>query len=557
LVALVGCTSWNHGSRWTEGGKAPLIGAPHLKVAVHSTVAAPGDETLQSARQHFDLAESLAAENSPRCVDEFYCAAVLSWAEYRGALHQTISPDREQATALCLYHDSVGRLIHEAQNHGRLDPRTGLHVESGGVRRIIPIEFHDFAWSPLDFQQWIVVGSYDHRSISEVKANDGVGVPLVIVRRKLADAPHELDFLPPEATFAATATLEPDGSALVLHNPLKATAVSMSGEQFPMARDLTANIVWGLHHREWSPLEGFLQPNRAGEAGRLLFAEPYQPHKIPVIFVHGLLSSPETWAEIYNELRASPDLTETYQFWAYEYSTGAPFVRSAAELRSQLNAVHARFDPASNNPALRRVVLVGHSMGGLISKLMVSHSGEDVWNTVAYVPLESLVTNEATRARLAERLYFDPNPLVQRAVFIATPHKGSAVAGRAVGKVAGALVSESEPAYEQLRRDNFDLLNEAVTRRMPTSIDLLDPNQPFLDTVGRLRVSQCVTLHSIIGEGGHAISHGQSDGIVTVESARHAGVASELYVPASHSGILRHSATVDEIKRILRLHACQ
>ena len=140
-------------------------------------------------------------------------------------------------------------------------------------------------------------------------------------------------------------------------------------------------------------------------------------------------------------------------------------------------------------------------------------------------------------------------------MFVATPHQGSALAGRAVGQVAGALVSESEPAYEQLRRDNIDVLNESVSRRMPTSIDLLDPTQPFLETIGGLRVSQCVTLHSIIGDGGHAVSLGKSDGIVTVESARHPGVASELYVPASHSGILRHPATVEEIKRILRLHA--
>jgi hypothetical protein len=89
---------------------------------------------------------------------------------------------------------------------------------------------------------------------------------------------------------------------------------------------------------------------------------------------------------------------------------------------------------------------------------------------------------------------------------------------------------------------------------MPTSIDLLDPNQPFLDTIGRLRTSACVPLHSIIGEGSHALSRGDSDGIVSVESARHAGVASELYVPASHSGILRDPITFEEIKRILRLH---
>ncbi len=438
LLALVGCSSWKHGSHWSDGGKSPLIRAPI--VSVSAALHAEPESRLPTARERYNLAESLAAKHSPRCVDEFYSAALLSWAEYQGSAHHPLSSDRDRASALTLYHDSVARLIHEGQTHGRLDPRSGLLIGDGHNRRVIPIELHNFAWNVEDFQQWNVVGNYSHRAISQVKTNDGVGVPLVIVRRKPAEAPHESDFLPAEATFAATAVLEPDGSALAIHNPLRATSVNMAGASLPMARDLTANMVWGLHHRESSPLEGFLQPYRPGEAGRLYFTEPYQPHKIPVIFVHGLLSSPETWADIYNELRASPDLIETYQVWAFEYSTGAPFVRSAAELRSQLNEVQARFDPDSNDFALRRVVLVGHSMGGLVSKLMVSHSGEDVWNAVANVPLENVVTTEVTRARLAERLYFDPHPLVERAVFVATPHQGSAMAGRAVGQVAGARV---------------------------------------------------------------------------------------------------------------------
>jgi pimeloyl-ACP methyl ester carboxylesterase len=283
--------------------------------------------------------------------------------------------------------------------------------------------------------------------------------------------------------------------------------------------------------------------------------EPYQPHKIPVIFVHGLLSSPETWADVYNELRVSPDVLDTYQIWAFQYSTGAPFVRSAAELRTQLDEVRSRFDPQSSHPAMRRAVLVGHSMGGLISKLMVSHSGEDVWNSIANLPLENVATDERTRANLAERLYFDPHPMVQRVIFVATPHQGSALAGRAVGRIAGSLVSESDPAYEQIMRDNVNGFKESVSRRMPTSIDLLNPSQPFLGTIGRLRVSRCVTLHSIIGNGVPLPGVGGSDGIVSVESARHVGVASEVFVPASHSGILRKTETVEEIKRILRLHA--
>jgi triacylglycerol esterase/lipase EstA (alpha/beta hydrolase family) len=555
LLALLGCSGWRHGSHWSDGGGSPLFRSASVRVSTYAPSAhefAPG---LPSARKRFDLAEALAAENSARCVDEFYAAALLSWAEYRGAAPRADFSDNQRADALELYHESIGRLIREGQAHGRLDPRVGLVLEDARGRRVIPVEFHDFTWAGDDFQQWVVVGSYRHKAISQAKTCGGVGVPLVIVRRKPNGAAHECDFFPTEATFAATAVLAPDGSALALHNPLRAASINMAGEQFPMARDTTANIVWGLHHRDVSGLEGFLRPYRPGEAGRLYFMEPYQAHKVPLIFVHGLLSSPQTWADIYNELRASPDVNEKYQVWAFYYSTGAPFVRSAAELRAQLNEVQARFDPHSQHAALRRAVLVGHSMGGLVSKLMVSHSGDDVWNSVANLPLERVATSEKTRARLAERFYFDPQPMVARAVFIATPHRGSALAGRAIGQLAGALVSESDPVYTQLMRDNIGGFKDHVSRRMPTSIDLLDPTQLFLDTIGRLRTSPCVTMHSIIGDGIRAPGLGDSDGIVSVESARHPGVASELHVPASHSGILRHTATVEEIKRILRLHA--
>lgn len=547
---LSGCASWKHGSVWVEGGLAPKLGAAAPRVALAGVIDA--SDSLAEAQRHYQQAESEAAAGSARCVDEFYLATVASWQA-----KQFANSESDAESAWRLYHESLGRLIREAREHDRLSPTGGLVVECAGVRRNVPVEFHGFPWKPTDFHEWHVVGGYWHRLIPEPKVCDGLGVPLVIVRHEQTNRTPQRDFLPPVTAFAATAVLKPDGSSLVICNPLQVACVEIGGARIALARDLTSSIVYGLHFYEQSWLEGFIRPNRADDAAELRFVEPFQPDKVPLILVHGLLSSPDAWGAIENELRAAPDLVDGYQIWTFRYSTGAPFVRSAAELRAQLDEVQMRFDPEDTNPALRRVVLVGHSMGGLISRLMIAHSGETVWNAVANLPLEQVATDEATRGKLAERMYFDPHPLVNRVVFLATPHQGSATAGRAVGKLAGTLVSQVEPQYEQLMRDNVGGFKTEVSRRLPTSIDMLDPRQPFLETLSRLPLNRCVTVHSIIGTGRGPLQLRNSDGIVPVDSAHFAGAASEVFVPASHSGILRHRDTFAELERILRLHLAE
>lgn len=558
VIALAGCSSWRLHSHWSAGGGPPSLILPVAQDSPQSHFDPPVeldfDTSVSRARSHLAAAERLAAVGDPACVDEFYVASVVSWSAYQQACALSESRGPSGASELELHRRCLARLIHEGHALGRLDPAAGLTIVKAGKSRMVPCRFHGFAWQPEDFQEWLVVGSYSHRSISRSITSPGVGVPLVIVHNS-SPSEQASDFLLSASSFGATAVLQPDGSALDLYNPLCETACCLGSEKFPLARDLTASVVYGLHAHAQSSLEGFLRPGDPHDAAKLYFLEPYQPGKIPLVLVHGLLSNPDTWADIYNELLAHPELMERYQVWAFRYSTGAPFVRSASELRSFLNRVQTRFDPDGCNGALRSTVLVGHSMGGLISRLMVSSSGEEVWDSIANLPLERVATNEPTRATLAERLYFDPSPLVQRVVFIATPHRGSGLAGRAIGKVAETLITQNDPAYEQLKQDNVGGFKESVTRRLPTSIDLLNPEEPFLGTIQRLRFSRRVHLHSIIGTGVPPLMPGGSDGVVTVESAHLEGVESEAQVAATHTGILRDPQTVEELIRILRVHA--
>lgn len=286
--------------------------------------------------------------------------------------------------------------------------------------------------------------------------------------------------------------------------------------------------------------------------------EPYQPGKIPVVFIHGLLSDPLTWADMLNELQVQPQVSSRYQIWAFRYDTGEPFLTSAAALRRQLAELKAYYDPCGGDRAAANIVLVGHSMGGLVANLQVTYSGEALWNSTSRIPLEQVRTDPATRAALGAAFFFDPNDDVSRVVYIGTPHLGSAWARRAVGSLGSALVEtppEVTERHDQMVRDNPGDFSEELTRRFPTSIDLLEPSSPLLNAAAKLPYRPGVTLHTVIGEGRYTVGSGPSDGVVPVTSARLVGSVSEKSVDSSHSSLPRNEEVIVEVIRILVEHA--
>ena len=122
----------------------------------------------------------------------------------------------------------------------------------------------------------------------------------------------------------------------------------------------------------------------------LYMVQPYEPGKIPVLFIHGMWSSPMTWMEMFNDLRSSPDIRQHYQFWFYLYPTGQPFWLSAAQLRRDLAETRQALDPQHREPALDQMVLVGHSMGGLVARLQTLKSGQDYWKLASRIPWEQV-----------------------------------------------------------------------------------------------------------------------------------------------------------------------
>ncbi len=569
---LLGCASIKCKSVWFDGGHHPFDSI-HASLALAQDRHARGRnidtaDPLRSGLERFDQAETLSDWDSAECIDHFYASGLWSWYAVNVC-------EGHRDRAIALHNASLARLIYEGQARCQLVPSRGLRVRYAGQWRVVPMEFHGFDWCPEDFQEIKVVGHYANHALKRYHINEGLGVPVVVLRRTAASASQTTtrtksvskasttpttsttDFLRETACFAATAILKPDGSALALYNPLRFQSAPIDEEPYALARDITADLAYSLHHYPQRSIEDFLRPNRSNDPSQLFFLEPYSTERIPVIFVHGLLSSPDAWANIINELRTHPDLVARYQFWTYKYSTGAPFIAAASDLRAQLDQVqsqHATPDLRSDDP-LRRSIIIGHSMGGLVSRLLIASSGPHVWNTISKVPPDQIVANSQTRALLMQRFFFEPYPMISRAVFIATPHRGSSTAGGAIGKVASAMVWQNNQQFEQIVRDNPDALTDVVRDGIPTSIDMLNPKEPFLTTIAQLPLKPSVSKHTILGDAFGGLIHRPSDGVVSVESAKLAGVESERRVAASHNGLLRNDETVCELVAILRLHA--
>jgi pimeloyl-ACP methyl ester carboxylesterase len=571
LLGATGCRSTGYVAATSQ---AEASADPHtcaLMSGTSAAIASPppewpvGGSPGETAQRFYWLANDAQQDGEAYAPEYYYQAAMSSWPCLSGGDGSLSSADAWQ-----IYHTSVAGLVAEGQRLGRFNQRGQMALYLPGATVSVPFVCMGLPWEPRDIGKLFLTEPSHNGKITNYHASQGFGVPIVAIRQASGCPTAAERFFVKQLPFAATIVLRPASGTnnvgasqvgvLEFYGPLQVRAVTVQGQAVPLARDLSAPFEYQLQTTANTGMLGFLDPD-VGEGGEgLRFIEPYQPGKIPVVFVHGLLSDPSTWFDMANDLQNQPWFKQHYQIWAFRYPTGKPFVKSAMDLRNQLQQAVTILDPQASDPALRQMVLIGHSMGGLVAKLQVAHSEDRIWNSFAFVPVESLKTSEKTKGMLSERCFFDPQPFVQRVVFVATPHGGSTMAARTVGRIGAALVrpgAETEEIHDQLIEDNPDAFLPQLSRRAPTSMDMLEPENPALQAIRTLRLAPCVKLHSIIGTGGTMIGDGPGDGVVAVSSALHPGVVSQRFVDATHTSIQRHPDTQIEIQNILQMHLAE
>jgi pimeloyl-ACP methyl ester carboxylesterase len=344
-----------------------------------------------------------------------------------------------------------------------------------------------------------------------------------------------------------------------LFNAGESTTTRIGDVTVPLESERTAALAYQL---EGAPVWDFeIAGFRRGDFAftkrddNLFMIQPYRPGRIPVVFVHGTASSPARWAEMTNELMNDPVLGPRYQFWFYLYNTGNPVAYSAMGLREALQNVVKDVDPEGKDPALRQMVVIGHSQGGLLTKMTVVSSGTRFWDANFQVPIEQADLSPETKDLLRRSIFVEPLPFVTEVIFVCTPHRGSYLAENFLGGIARRLVTF--PA--RLTKVTVDLvkLNPAQAAqtavRMPTAIDNMDGSHPFIKTLAALPIAPGVEAHSIVAVKGDGPPEEGDDGVVKYTSAHIDGVASELIVRDSHS-TQATPATIEEVRRILSAH---
>ena len=524
--------------------------------------------------------KQLELENKPKEALDLHGAAVAHayWYLFDPGLDRFRNPyDPEFRRACDVYNGALEAALRIVSAAKLLKPGAKAIIKTGKKEYHLEIALRG-PWKAEDLSALEFVSTYEIAGgLTNHHHSYGLGVPLIAVRRRNAgDSPAE-KYYPPGLSFAATAFLrvEPDTTpenanvhrcVLELYDPLLATNVDVCNRLVPLEADITTPLAFFLDDPQFQETDtstlGLLNPGTSKGIKGLFMVEPYDPARIPVVMVHGLWSSPTTWMEMLNDLRAFPEIRQKYQFWFFQYPTGQPFWTSAAQMRDSLAQLRADLDPRGENPNLDQMVLVGHSMGGLVSRMQTIESGDLFWNLLGKVPIEQIAASDEERSKLAKSFYFHPNPSVRRVITLGTPHHGSVFADdytRYFGRKFITLPAMMTEFTNKLVRENPDKFKNTDLLTMTTSIDSLAPECPIFTALNTAQPGPDVRYHTVIGVVpkdtwvGYLSEEG--DGVVGKKSAMLADSASEKIVPAGHTDVHRYPLSILEVRRILLEHA--
>jgi len=489
--------------------------------------------------------------------------------------------DPRTRTAASLYNRAIASAFAGADDPETLEKiRLPEHVG----RLELTFDASQLIWAERSLTDFVPASNLEVRGLRNRYRRPGIGAafaPLTVVEpgaeMKPKDALIADDMRPPVALFVrfeqprAGLLARSQRAALELYNSHEVDFIEVAGQRQPAEFETTAALALSLDGAPiWDTgVAGFRNPAAIPEGGVLRFWGPHQTGRVPVVFIHGTASSPARWAEMLNEFESDPLIRTHYEPWFFTYPTGSPIVYSAALLRRWLEYAVSVLDPEGDDESLRRMVLIGHSQGGLLAKLQVIDSGTRFWDGLSDVPFDQLELRPETRAMFSRALFLEPLPFVHRVIFIATPHRGAFIAASWQGRLAtrfaqapGQLVSLpidlaragillGGEAIDVAQGEIDEVRIQRAVRRLPSSIDDMNPASSFIQTLAGIPLDPSVIAHSIIPVTQGPPPDGQNDGVVDFEASRVAGAHSEFVVFHAGHSVQSNPEAIQEVRRIL------
>ena len=475
-------------------------------------------------------------------LDRNVAAAESAWRK--------LDRDPANAGARSDYNFAVARIFGTLRD-AKLKPWTA--PIKAGTRTLVWQPHPKREWNPALYEliptdQLKITGSY----VDVRETKDGFGAPLVA--KRIGDQVH--DYAPtPHFYYAATGIARFEGARCVLsiEDPLETETVRVGQRTLPIAADYTAPLAMMLvemHPKELG-MPRLLHPAKFAATTRIARLEPFDPNKTVVLVVHGLMSSPATWFPLINHLQADEDIRRNYQFWFFSYPSGYPYPYSAAILRRELDEAEKHY------PMRKKMVVIGHSMGGCISRLLITDSERRIWDQMFTVPPEKMDLTPEHKHILTESAIFAHRKEIGRVIFISAPLRGADKAGGWMGRLGARLVKlpsdmisigKEEARYEKVATGHKHL------GRFPDSVDTLAPDNDFVVALHSVPLASGIPYHTIAGDRGKGDAPNSSDGLVPYGSSHLQDAQSEKIVP-SHHNAQQNADAIKEVRRILKLHS--
>jgi pimeloyl-ACP methyl ester carboxylesterase len=510
----------------------------------HLPAGLPADEPLASAKKYLTTAEH---EQPLAALGQDLVAAKIAY----GVLEQRPEDD----SARSIYNFAVARVVQDVDRTDVEPWRYPVTVLTDQGRYTLvspkPVDAdHDPNRYDLFPTDTLKIGGKFFETYSTLS---GVGAPIAVVGRTAS--PHFRQQYKLRRVYAPiTVILRFSGrkASLEFIDPLNTGRVTLNKQTFPLAADFDAPtaLLIARERPERLGLSRVMNPGAYADTAMLTRLQQFDPARTPVIFVHGLQETGASWAPMIDTLRHDPSIRKHYQFWFFSYPSGYPYPYAAALFRQDLDGIGRAF------PNHKRIVLIGHSMGGLICRLMITDAGDKIWRDFfATSPAKTPLASD-TRKLLEEALVFNHRPDVQRVIFISTPHRGSKLAAGWIGRIGAALVRTPRLFTSIYASTKPLLITDPAARplnRMPNSVDTLEPNDRFVEAVNKLPIAPGIPYHSIIGDRGRGDTPNSSDGVVPYWSSHLAGAQSELIVNSDH-GAQYNPQAIREVERILKTY---
>ena len=521
------------------------------------------DVCFQLAQRSSDKDEALKFDLSA----VYYASELLFNEKYRNMNLGNYDPSMYQTARI--YNGALARIYTELTRRDLLRKGQYRLQTANGRDIIFDLPHYDLIYPASSYREFMLCSDYQIRNLSHFTYEFGLGVPIIALTNEQTRYKSLLTAAP--IAHGATAFLrfipaKKGDRQRILHARLefydndRTRSVQVATQKVPLIFDYSTPFAYYISTMpDMNVLDYTFNPDDY-QSG-LYTLEPYQPNKIPVVLVHGLLSSIHTWMQMVNTLKNDPLIRKHCQFWFFTYSSGNPILFSASMLRKSLcNAREELAVTPEARAAFDHMVIIGHSMGGLVSKTLLQDPGDTLIRKASgrsWEEIKPLCTPEQQK-QLEDMALYHSLPFVRRVLFLAVPHRGSKMAqymqtrmiARLI-KLPGGLVKNTTGAIRAIAGKRNTAADQLEVR-VKSGLEGLSPKDETLQAINELPFRPDVPCHSIIGNNKLA-TPGGTDGVVEYWSSHLDQVRSELVVQSGHS-VQQHPVAIYEVRRILLEH---